>query len=504
MDKSIILIILVSYFIVLVGISYLTSRKADNETFFTGDRNSKWYLVAFGMIGASLSGVTFISIPGVIEDNSFTYLQMAIGYVIGYAIIAFLLLPLYYRLNLTSIYEFLKQRFGYYTYKMGAGFFIISRLIGAALRMYLVVIVLQKFVFDDLGVSFEWTVVISILLIWVYTFKGGIKTIIWTDTLQTLFMLISVGLSIYFIADDLNLQLGQIFGAIDDAGIGEVFQTEDGLAKNYWIKGILGGMFITLGMTGVDQDMMQKNLSCKNEKEAKKNMISFSVVLFFVNILFVTLGGLLFLYMEANPDVADLWNSLGQDGEGQGDLLFATISLRGGLGAVVGVFFFLGLIAAAYSSADSALTSLTTSLSVDFLNIEKDEKALQERKRRIAHVAMSLALLLTIIIFKHANNDNVVWTLFAAASYTYGPLLGLFMFGIISKRKVADNVTISVSIIVPTFLFLFNMYLREIFEIPVGEAIYEFGSEMLGINAFLVFIYLWIFSTENLRNKEIY
>jgi SSS family solute:Na+ symporter len=504
MDKSYILLILITYFLVLLGISFLTSRKADNDTFFTGNRNNKWYLVAFGMIGASLSGVTFISIPGVIGNSSFTYLQMAIGYIIGYAIIAFVLLPLYYRLNLTSIYEFLKQRFGHYTYKMGAGFFIISRLIGAALRMYLVVIVLQKFVFDDLGVPFEGTVAISILLIWVYTFKGGIKTIIWTDTLQTLFMLISVGLSIYFIADDLNLQLGQIFGAIDDAGIGEVFQTEDGLAKNYWIKGILGGMFITLGMTGVDQDMMQKNLTCKNEKEAKKNMISFSIVLFFVNILFVTLGGLLFLYMEANPDVADLWNSLGKDGVGQGDLLFATISLKGGLSGTVGVFFLLGLIAAAYSSADSALTSLTTSLSVDFLNIEKDEKKKQERKRRMAHVIMSVALLLTILIFKYANNDSVVWTLFAAASYTYGPLLGLFMFGIISKRQVSDYYSIPISIIIPTALFLFNWNIRTIFAVPEGEAFYEFGSEMLGINALLVFICLWIFSTYNVRNKEIY
>ncbi|NOQ71705.1 MAG: sodium:solute symporter [Crocinitomix sp.] len=504
MDKSYIIIILVSYFLVLMGISYLTSRNADNETFFTGNRNNKWYLVAFGMIGASLSGVTFISIPGVIGNSSFTYLQMAIGYIIGYAIIAFVLLPLYYRLNLTSIYEFLKQRFGHYTYKMGAGFFIVSRLIGAALRMYLVAIVLQKFVFDDLGVEFEYTVAISILLIWVYTFRGGIKTIIWTDTLQTLFMLISVGLSIYFISDDLNLQLGQIFGAIDDAGIGEVFQTEDGLAKNYWIKGILGGMFITLGMTGVDQDMMQKNLTCKNEKEAKKNMISFSIVLFFVNILFVTLGGLLFLYIDANPDVAEIWNSLGKDGKGQGDLLFATISLKGGLSGTVGVFFLLGLIAAAYSSADSALTSLTTSLSVDFLNIENDEKKVQERKRRMAHVIMSFALLITILIFKYANNDSVVWTLFAAASYTYGPLLGLFMFGIISKRKVADHFSIPISIIIPTLLFLFNWNLRSIFSVPESEPFYEFGSEMLGINAFLVFICLWIFSTNNVRNKEIY
>lgn len=500
MTKALILTILVLYFVVLMTISFLTGKKADNATFFTGDRNNKWYLVAFGMIGASLSGVTFISVPGLIGGDEFTYLQMAIGYVLGYIIIAFVLLPLYYRLNLTSIYEFLKQRFGLYTYKMGAGFFLISRLIGAALRMYLVVKVLQTFVFDELYVPFEITVILSILLIWVYTFRGGIKTIIWTDTLQTLFMLISVGLSIYLIADELDLAANQIYARIKAAGMGTVFQISNGYAANYWIKGILGGMFITLGMTGVDQDMMQKNLTCKNEKEAKKNMLSFSVVLLLVNVLFVTLGGLLFLYVKANPEVAAIWGGLNE----QGDLLFATVALKGGMGIAIGIFFLLGLIAAAYSSADSALTSLTTSLSIDFLGIEKLPQKEQERKRRLAHIGMSVALLVTILIFKYTNDDSVVKTLFAAACYTYGPLLGLFMFGIASKRSVSDWASIPISLLIPTVLFLLNMNAKTLWGNPDTEVYYQFGSEMLGINAFLVFIFLWIFSTKNVSTPKIY
>lgn len=490
MTKGQIIFVLIAYFLVLVLISWLTSRKSDNDTFFSGNRNSRWYVVAFGMIGASLSGVTFISIPGTIDGNGFTYLQMALGYILGYAIIAFVLLPLYYRLNLTSIYGYLKQRFGREAYKMGAGFFILSRLIGAALRMYLVVVVLQSFVFDPLGVGFEYTVVFSILLIWVYTFRGGIKTIIWTDTLQTLFMLVSVGLSIYMIAGEMGISIGEIYGKLDEAGMGTLFQTEDGNAGNYWIKGVLGGMFITLGMTGVDQDMMQKNLTCRNQNEAQLNMVTFSVVLFFVNVLFIALGGLLFLYIQSDPEVATIWHSFDEGGKAQGDLLFATIALKGNLGIGLAVFFLLGLIAAAYSSADSALTSLTTSFSIDFMNIEEREKKDQERIRKITHVLMSVALLLTILIFKYVKSDNVVWELFKAANYTYGPLLGLFMFGILTKRQVKGLSIILISILVPTGLFFLNKFSAQLFD---G---YLFGPEMLGINSLMVFVFLWFFSTK--------
>jgi SSS family solute:Na+ symporter len=492
MSKELILGLLLSYFVVLMLISFLTSRKSTNDTFFLGNRNSKWYVVAFGMIGASLSGVTFISIPGTINDSHFTYLQMALGYIIGYIIIAFVLIPLYYKFNLTSIYAYLKDRFGIVTYKMGAAFFILSRLIGAALRMYLVVNVLQTFVFDAIGVPFELTVGFSILLIWVYTFRAGIKTIIWTDTLQTLFMLIAVGLSIYFIADDLNQSVGELYNKMSEIGMNQMWQTEDPNAANYWIKGILAGMFITLGMTGVDQDMMQKNLSCKNQKEAKWNMLSFSVVLFFVNVLFVFLGGLLYLKLGADAGLQERWASYGSDG----DLLFATVALKGNLGLGVGLFFLLGLIAAAYSSADSALTSLTTSLSVDFLNVEQKDEQKQLKIRRMSHIVMSFALLLTILIFKYVKSDNVVWELFKAAQYTYGPLLGLFMFGVLTKRRVYDIITLPICIIVPLIIFLINMYSAELF----GE--FKFGSELLGLNAGLVFMLLWIFSKKRTAEKE--
>jgi Na+/proline symporter len=329
MSKEFILIILAAYFLMLIVVSFLTSSKADNDTFFTGNRNNKWYVVSFGMIGASLSGVTFISIPGAVATSQFSYLQIAMGYLAGYAVVAFVLLPLYYRLNLVSIYGYLNQRFGIVTYKMGAAFFIVSRIIGSALRMYLVVLVLQTFVFDEMNVPFEVTIGLSILLIWLYTFKGGIKTIIWTDVLQTLFMLVSLGLSIYLIVDDLGLTFGDVFSEMKESGTSQIFKTDDPNAGNYWIKGLLGGMFITLGMTGVDQDMMQKNLTCKNEKEAKKNMLSFSLVLFFINVLFVVLGGILYLYIDANPDVATLWHEFDLEGKPEGDLLFATIAIKG-------------------------------------------------------------------------------------------------------------------------------------------------------------------------------
>lgn len=497
MTKGQIILVLIAYFLVLMIISWLTSRKSDNDTFFSGNRNSRWYVVAFGMIGASLSGVTFISIPGTIEASGFTYLQMALGYIFGYAIIAFVLLPLYYRLNLTSIYGYLNQRFNVQAYKMGAGFFILSRLIGAALRMYLVVLVLQSFVFKPLGVGFELTVAFSILLIWVYTFRGGIKTIIWTDTLQTLFMLISVGLSIYLISNELGLSFSDIYANIQEAGMGNMFQFDDPKAGNYWWKGILGGMFITLGMTGVDQDMMQKNLTCRSKEEAQINMISFSVVLFFVNVLFVSLGGLLFLYVQSDPEIASLWHQFDIEGKAQGDLLFATVALKGDLGIGLAIFFLLGLIAAAYSSADSALTSLTTSFSIDFLNIEQREKKEQERLRKLTHIGMSVGLLLTILIFKYVKSDNVVWELFKAANYTYGPLLGLFLFGILTKKKVDGKWIILTSIIVPTGLFFLNMFSVEL----LGG--YTFGAEMLGINALMVFVLLWFFSHKVVRNKEI-
>ncbi len=484
MSSTLLISLLIGYFIILLAISFLTSKNANNDTFYTGNHNSKWYVVAFGMIGATLSGVTFISIPGTIEENGFTYLQMSLGYIAGYAIVAFVLLPMYYRLRLISIYEYLKGRFGIATYKMGSGFFLVSRLIGASLRLYLVADVLQEFIFNQYGIPFWFTVTLSILLIWIYTFKGGIKTIVWTDTLQTFFMLAAVGLSVYFIAGELNLGITDIYNSISEHGMGEMWQTTDTNAKNYWIKGLLGGMFLTLGMMGVDQDMIQKNLSIKTLKDSQKNMMVFSVVLFFVNVVFVALGGLLFVYLHQNPEVMSVWAEHGS----KGDRLFPTIALEGGLPLSVGILFFLGLIAAAYSSADSALTSLTTAFSVDFLNAKNKPEKEQTKLRKISHVLMSVLLLIFILIINSIENDGIVWKLFAAANYTYGPLLGLFMFGVLSNRQLKDIYAVVISITVPVLLYVFvELLLPQI-------STYKFGSELLGINATLVFMLLWMFS----------
>lgn len=484
LSKGIIISIIIGYFIVLVAISFLTSLKVTKETFFTGDKSSKWYLVAFGMVGASLSGITFISIPGLIADSAFTYMQMAIGYVIGYIVIAFVLLPLYYRLNVTSIYEFLGQRFGQVGQKLGASYFLLSRVIGASLRMYLVANVLQLFVFDAWGVPYFVTVTLSIALIYLYSFRGGIKTIIWTDTLQTLFMLISLGLTLYLLHDSLNLE--SVFGSMEAAGYTEWFQVENADAGNYWWKGIIGGMLITIGMTGLDQDMMQKNLTCKNIKEAKRNMLSFSVVLFFVNLAFLILGGMLYLYLDSHPEIMSAFN----DFSGKGDDLFPYIALKGGLGISVGVFFLLGLIAAAYSSADSALTSLTTSFCIDIVNLKKYDEKKQKSMRLLIHLAMSVVLIMTIMIFYSLrDNESIVWTLFKAAGYTYGPLLGLFMFGIVFKRKVHAAPLLLISIIVPVIVYLCTVTYGEII---FGD--FQFGHIILGINGLITFLMLLVFS----------
>ncbi|MEZ4937932.1 MAG: sodium:solute symporter [Crocinitomicaceae bacterium] len=484
MSPTLILSVFIAYFFVLIGISYLTSKGANNETFFVGNRNSKWYLVAFGMIGASLSGVTFISIPGTILGSKFTYMQMAIGYIIGYAIIAFVLLPLYYRMNLTSIYTYLKSRFGDFTYKTGATFFLVSRIIGASLRLFLVADILQVFVFDAWNVPFWITVSFSILMIWLYTFRGGIKTIIWTDSLQTLFMLASLMFTIYLICSNLNISIGSIFTEIENANLGSWFQTDNPDAGNYWWKGILGGMFITIGMTGLDQDMMQKNLSCKNIGEAKKNMMTFSFVLFFVNLAFLIMGALLYLYFFEHPDSVWSWAQNGA----KTDRLFATFALDEGLGMGIGIIFLLGLTAAVYSSADSALTSLTTSFCIDILDIEKKNEEEQKKTRLRVHVLMSLILLVTIMIFSATADQSIIWKLFGWANLTYGPLLGLFFFGILTKRRVYDQAVPFLCILSPVIIYFLNENSKEWFD---G---YQFGFELLGINGLLTFFFLWILS----------
>ncbi|MGJ8715472.1 MAG: sodium:solute symporter [Maribacter stanieri] len=486
MNASHILLLISGYFVLLLIISYFTGKNDSNEDFFKAGKQSPWYLVAFGMVGASLSGVTFISVPGWVEASEFSYMQVVFGYFLGYMVTAFVLLPIYYKQNVTSIYEYLDDRFGFVSYKVGAISFFISRVLGAAFRLFLVAIVLQQFVFDAWNVPFEITVILSILLIWVYTFRGGIKTIVWTDTLQTLFMLISVGLSIYFILDKMDWTFIEFLNSRELSQYSKTFFTDDLSSKNHLVKSFLGGMFITICMTGLDQDMMQKNLTCRNLGEAQKNMVSFSIVLVVVTFVFMLLGALLFIYADAHNIAIPL-----MDGSPKSDLLFPEIALNSGLGITVAVTFMLGLIAAAYSSADSALTSLTTSFCVDFLNTEKKSEHVAKKTRRVTHIGMSILLIIVVISFKYILDRNVIDGLLTVASYTYGPLLGLFSFGIFTKHQVKDKYVWIVALVCVSFILILAKLPSEY----LGG--YIFGYELLPLNGLLTFIGLWLIRKKN-------
>jgi Na+/proline symporter len=429
------------------------------------------------MIGASLSGVTFISVPGWVEASQFSYFQVVLGYMVGYVVVAFVLLPVYYKLNLTSIYEYLFQRFGVVSHKTGAFFFFISRVLGAAFRLYLVAIVLQQFVFSEWNVPFEITVIISILLIWIYTFRGGIKTIVWTDTLQTLFMITAVVLSIYFITNSLGWSFSEFLGSEELKSYSTIFNTDSILDKNYFLKSFFGGLFITICMTGLDQDMMQKNLTCKSLKDAQKNMLSFSVVLTLVTFLFMLLGALLFIYAKQNNIAIPLL-----DGKPKTDLLFPEIALNSGLGITLGITFILGLIAAAYSSADSALTSLTTSFCVDILDMKDKSEQQQKSIRKKTHIGMSVLLVVVIIAFKYILNSNVINSLLTVAGYTYGPLLGLFAFGIFTTYKIKDGYVWMVALASVTIVFVLGSIPADY----IGG--YVIGYELLPLNGLFTFL----------------
>ncbi|MHA7865156.1 sodium:solute symporter [Flagellimonas marinaquae] len=486
MTATQILLLIGAYFLVLILISYFTGKNDSNADFFKAGKQSPWYIVAFGMVGASLSGVTFISVPGWVGDSQLTYMQVVLGYLFGYFVVAFLLLPLYYKLNLTSIYEYLLDRFGKVSHRTGAFFFFVSRVLGAAFRLYLVAIVLQQFVFDDLGVRFEFTVVISILLIWLYTNKGGIKTIVWTDTLQTLFMIVAVILSIVMINQELGWSFGEFLSSDALKNYDDFLVTESFLDKNYFIKSFVGGMFVTICMTGLDQDMMQKNLTCKSLKDAQKNMVSFSFVLVGVTFLFMLLGALLYIYAKRDGISIPM-----MDGTPKTDLLFPEIALNGDLGLALSITFMLGLIAAAYSSADSALTSLTTSFCVDFLNVQEKEEKEQKRIRKRTHILMSVALVIVIIAFKYILSSNVIDSLLTVAGYTYGPLLGLFAFGIFTKYQIKDSYVWMVALAsVLTIVLVANVPTEYL-----GG--YQMGYELLPLNGLLTFIGLWL-----IRNKK--
>ncbi|WP_335974351.1 sodium:solute symporter [Gaetbulibacter jejuensis] len=472
MSPSSIALLIIGYFVVLILISYFTSKEDSNEAFFKANKSAPWYLVAFGMIGASLSGVTFISVPGAVESKQFGYLQVVFGYLFGYLVIAYVLLPIYYRLNLTSIYTYLRDRFGNTSYKTGSVAFLISRTVGAAFRLFLVAKVLQLLIFNQFEIPFFITVIITIALIWLYTFKGGIKTIIFTDTLQTLFMLVSVIVTIVFLASALDLNsVSDIYSNVKESTMSKVFFFEDVNDAQYFVKSFLAGMFITITMTGLDQDMMQKNLTCKNLKEAQKNMVSFSVILIFVNILFLVLGLLLTQYAQQNGITASK------------DDLFPTIAMLPEIGVITSAFFILGLIAAAYSSADSALTSLTTSFCIDIIELDKKPKEQQKKIRKTVHIFTSIVLVLVIILFDLIFKDvSVIWELFKAAGYTYGPLLGLFAFGILTKSQIKDKYVWIIAIIAPIVSYLLNAYSETLFN---G---YQIGFEILIINGLLTYL----------------
>lgn len=489
LTPSIIIGIITAYFVLLMVISYFTSRNSDNADFFLAGRKSPWYLVAFGMVGASLSGVTFISVPGAVGADQFSYMQIVIGYLLGYLIIATVLMPMYYRLNLTSIYAYLDKRFGFFSYKTGSAFFLLSRTLGAAARLYLVAIVLQEFVMKQYGIPFPITVLITIILIWIYTFRGGIKTIVITDTLQTLCMLVAVSLTVLAISDKLNISFSNIIGTIQDSNYGQLFFFEDGWGdKRNFFKAVLSGASITVVMTGLDQDMMQKNLSCKNIGDAQKNMFWFSIVLFFANLLFLGLGALLFIYA----------NQVGIEIPSSKDLLFPTIALNH-LSPTIGIVFILGLIAAAYSSADSALTALTTSFCIDFLGFENKEKIDTDTKktRFLVHIGFSILLFFVILIFWKVGSKAIIYTILEVAAYTYGPLLGLYAFGLFTERAVRDKFVPIICILSPilTFIIDYNSKL-----LLFG---YEFSFEQLILNGLITFLGLLAISYQKVGEPEL-
>jgi SSS family transporter len=477
MSQSLIISIIVIYFGVLILIAYYTSRNADSDAFFSGNKQSPWYLVAFGMLGTSISGLTFISVPGNVGKIGFAYYQVVLGYIIGYWVIGAILMPMYYRLNLVSIYTYLEQRFGYWSYKTGAFFFLLSRTIGSSLRLYLAASVLQLFLFDAWGMPFWVTVTATILLIWIYTFRGGIKTIIWTDSFQTLFLVSSVVISVVLISDRLELSLFDMVGKVYESDLSNMFHFDDYKSKLFFPKYFFGGAFIAIAMTGLDQDLMQKNLTCKNIGEAQKNMFWFTVVTTIITLLFLTLGALLYMYSTKK----------GIPLPASSDDLFPTLALHE-FGLVAGIFFLLGIIASSYASADSALTALTTSFCIDFLNFSDKPEALKKKEKFYVHIGVSLVFLIIIIVFREINERSLIDAVLNMAGYTYGPLVGLYAFGLYTKRKLKDKLVPIVCVVSPIITYVLNTHSKEWFN---G---YQFSFEIIIVNALVSFIGLWIIS----------
>ena len=480
MSPTLILICVIAYSALLFYVVWRTSRNADSESYFIGNKSSKWYLVAYGMIGASLSGVTFLSVPGLVGPSHFTYMMVVFGYLLGYVVIANVLLPTYYRMNLTSIYTYLENRLGFWSYKTGAFYFLLSRAIGASFRLFIVVNVLQVFVLDNWGVPFWVTVAIFISLILLYTYKGGVKTIVWTDTLQTSFMLLAVIVSVILIIKETGWTFGSILTKISDEGYTQIVNN-DWRMKSYYLKHFFGGVFIAIAMTGLDQEMMQKNISVKTLKDSQKNMYIFSIVLVLINLLFLFLGSLLYLFANTKGISLPL--------PGKEDNLFPLIALNY-LGIAAGVFFIIGLISAAYPSADGALTALTSSFCIDFLGLKKKNwpESKQRNVRYTVHFSFAILLLLLILFFRLINDEAVINKLFTIAGYTYGPLLGLYSFGLITKRSLYDRLVPIICVISPAISYFLNEHSVNWFN---G---YKFGFELLILNGAITFFGLLLIS----------
>lgn len=465
--------ILAIYFALLLVISYYTSKGADTNAFFTANRQSPWWLVAFGMIGTSISGLTFISVPGAVGKTSFTYFQLIFGHSLGYLTIALVLMPLYYRMNLISIYGYLEKRFGFWSYKTGSAFFLLSRTIGSAARLYLAVNVLQIAIFAPIGVPFVVTVFISIALIWLYTHRGGVQTIIWTDTLQTLFLLVALFITIYLVGQQMNMGLGDMIQTISDSKYSHMFEW-DWKNPHFFGKDFLAGVFIAIVMTGLDQDLMQKNLTCKSIGEAQKNMFWFYWVLLFINILFLSLGALLYIYAQANQIAIPA----------KTDELYPMLALGGQFGTLAAVTFLLGIIAASYASSDSALTALTTSFCIDFLSIEKFKEEKRIKIKHRVHLGFSLLFFVVIGLFHLFNNQELIAAVFNLAGYTYGPLLGLFSFGLFTKLHVRDKLVPLVCMGSPVITFILETQSQSLFG--------GFGFAKLILNGSVCFLLLWL------------
>lgn len=478
MTPTIVIITIAAYFLLLMVIGWFASRGSDNSTFFTGRRDNHWGLVAFAMIGAAISGVTFISVPGMVAAKGYAYLQMVLGFIVGYFAIAFVLVPMFYRKNLISIYGYLEDRFGKSTYKTGAWFFFVSKLLGASVRFFVVCAVLQLLVFGPLGIPFVFNVIVTIALIWLYTVQGGVKTLIWTDVLKSFCLIMSVILCIFFVANNLGYSFGEMVTAIGDHPTSRMFFFDNPMEGTYFWKQFLAGVFMAIATNGLDQDMMQRNLACKDSRQSQKNMIVSGITQFFVIALFLLLGTLLVIYMD----------NKGMQMPTKSDDIFGMVASHPDIPVIVGILFVLGLISAAYSAAGSALTSLTTSFTVDILGAHKtqEEKRLA-RTRKFVHLTMSALMGLVIIVFYYLSEEDAISAVYTLASYTYGPILGLFVFGMFGRRPVHDRLVPVVCVAAPVLSWVIQWALREF-----GG--YETSFELLLINAALTAIGLFCLS----------